>query len=337
VKTFSIVEPTPTIEPVENLKAISGYNRIKLTWDKVDDADTYFIKRSDKKWTRDLHKLCDTYPDTYGTWAKTSKHPVWENYINVKMYKKYTYSVYAVKYVKDPVTGADKTVKSKVKKIKKKQCVNKLRIKVKIKSGTTLHSYNKKGKTYRIHSGQTIITDGYGGGKYYFKHNGAGFRIMNVRTYGEKGLYDKKKDYTEAEAEYFINDKDLKFARPSKTQKPYFIWASLYTQHVYIFHKDGNKWELVKDWDCSSGNPAAPSPTGNCSIGKRIEWRHHTHYWNCFSTLNALHGIKPVKYAGYNWVKYLGQMKSNGCIRNKTENAGWIWNHCSKGTKVLVR
>ena len=337
----------PSVPRVTGLKALEGYKEIKLKWNKVEDADTYLIMRNDKKkskgWPRDLSKI-GAYKVRDGELKPAVKnHPYWENNVKgtVKMYKKYTYNVYAarfVQYANDKSTTyseSTKMVKSSAKTIKNRKCVCKLRIRCTIKNGTTLTSTNGK-KHFKLRNGMKIMTDGYGGGKYSFYKKGAHFRFLNVRAKNRKAYYDRSHDYSEAAAEYFINNKDLKFARPSNTSKKYLIWASLYTQQVHVFQKNGSRWEQVKAWDCSSGSASAPSPTGYCSIGKRIQWRHHIQYWNCFSTLNALHGIKPVRYAGYNWVRYLGQIKSNGCIRNENENAEWIWDHCPKGTKVLV-
>ncbi len=344
-KAFQI--KAPALNAVTGLKALAGYKEIKLKWKKVDGADTYLIMRKDKKkakgWPRNLCKI-SAYKTSDGVLKPSvAESPFWENNVKgtVKMYKKYTYTVYAGRYVlyandsKSTYSESSKLIKSKGVTLKNKKCVAKLRIRCTVKSGTTLKSTNGK-KHFKLKKGMKIMTDGYGAGKYSFTKKGARFRMLNVRAKNRKAYYDKKHDYSEEEAEYFINNKNLTFARPSKTNKQYLIWASLYTQQVHVFTKDDGRWEQIDAWDCSSGSASAPSPTGNCSIGKRIKWRHHIEYWNCFSTLNALHGIKPVKYAGYNWVRYLGKIKSNGCIRNRNENAEWIWNHCPKGTKVLV-
>ena len=349
---FRIVDELPALSSVKHLDAMAGCESITLTWDPVEGADTYLIWRTDQKWgskaqgyywPRDLKSLPSSRGDK---WDKIAKHPKWANHNKgtVDIYKKYTYKVYAARYVEGATQAGKGQVKigkqvyevSQVKTIKKK-CVSKLRITVRVHSGTTLTSRDGKNKHLTVHSGDKIVTDGYGAGCYYFTKKDARFRIMNERVSASNADYLKDYDYTKKEAEYFINNGDyLKYARPKSTSKKYFIWVSTYTQHVYAFKKSGGKWELIRDWHCSSGDKNTPSPNGNKELWKKIRYRHSTDYWNCFSTLNALHGIKPASVAGYDWTRYLGQIKSGGCVRNLDKNAGWIYKNVPTGTKILV-
>ena len=349
---FRIVDKLPDLGKIKNLEAMSGFESVTLTWDPVEGADTYLVMRTDQKWgskkqgaywPRDLYSL-KSYKKK---WDKISKHPMWENCNKgtVKIYKKYTYKVYAAKYVDgvtEPGPGQVKIGKqvyqvSKARTIKHK-CVSKLRITCKVTAGTTLYARDGSHKSLTIHSGDKIVTDGYGAGCYYFTKKNARFRMNNARCYATDADYlrSKNSDYTKKEAEYFINHERLKYARPKSTSKNYFIWVSTYTQHVYAFKKSGNKWKCIRHWDCSSGDKNTPSPNGNKELWKKIRYRHSTDYWNCFSTLNALHGIKPASVAGYDWTRYLGQIKSGGCVRNRDENAGWIYHNVPTGTKIMV-
>ena len=125
-------------------------------------------------------------------------------------------------------------------------------------------------------------------------------------------------------AEYFVNAT----GRTSRTR--YLIWVSTYTQHLYIFQGTKGNWKLIKDWECSTGAPWSPTPTG--IFGKEIEG-HESHdgripYWCNFQTANSIHGHR----SSYTF----GSPQSNGCVRNYNENAKWIYYNCDIGTAVVV-
>lgn len=292
-----------TLPKVKKLKAYAGYKQIKLKWKKVKGATSYVIQRKvkgGKKWSQVGTSNTSTYID------------------KVEMYKTYTYRVYAV----------NGTAKSKPAKISKK-CVSKMRIFI------TFRSSRSYGKGVKVKAGQRVMSDKYGGGKYYFKaENGKYYSVPRYGVRNQKADYVKineKNDnnYSKAEATFFINEY-LKSAK-IKSNKKYLIWVSSYNQHVYIFKKSKGKWVATKhNWECSMGKASTPSPTGNKTLHKKIGHRHGISYWNCFSSLNALHGV----HSG--WGAYLGRLASHGCIRNQTKNAKWIYYNCPKGTKVIV-
>ena len=291
-----------SLPAVKKLKAYAGYKQIKLKWAKVKGAETYIIQRKVKG----------------GSWEQvgTSKTKVFID--DVEMYTKYYYRVYAVNGV----------AKSKPAKISKK-CVSRMRIYI------TFRSTKRYGKGVKVKAGERVMSDRYGGGKYYFKaDNGKYYSVARFAVRNQKADYVKtnKKDnnnYSKAEATFFINQY-LDKAK-IKSNKKYLIWVSSYNQHVYVFKKSKGKWVATKhNWECSMGKASTPSPTGNKVLHQKIAHRHGISYWNCFSSLNALHGV----HSG--WGSLLGRLASHGCIRNKTENAKWIYYNCSKGTKVIV-
>ena len=117
------------------------------------------------------------------------------------------------------------------------------------------------------------------------------------------------------------------------SSKSRLIWVSGYCQHVYIFTGSTGNWTCEKDWKISTGKASTPSPTGKKSISKKIKYRHGIKYWSCYSSLNALHGVKR------DWGKRLGSIQSSGCIRNpnsSSNGAQWIYYNCQKGTRVYV-
>lgn len=293
---------------VAGLKAISGFKSVKLTWDASKGATYYIVERA----------------KSGGKFAKIGKKVTKTTFEDkkAKMYTKYTYRVTAV-------NAGGKSAPTKLST----KCVRKMRIYITTKVNKHLKAHDGSGKTCTIKAGTRLATDGFGGGCFYFTRKGATFRISGIATRNEKAQWlrpnkSRDNDYTEEDANYFINKYVKK--KHIKSSKKYLIWVSTYTQHLYVFKKSKGQWKLNRDWDVSTGKATSPSPTGNKSIHKKIGSRHGLPCWNCFSSMNALHGCFA------SWEHLLGNPASGGCIRNKNKNARWIYNNCPKGTKVIV-
>ena len=338
------------VDPIGGVKVTPGYGRVKITWAKKKGSTTKRSFKCDDGVIRDGTLTTSYEYESYrwedGQWVgkktaakgnpiKTPKteRVTWVNYIKVKMYTVYTYKIVVRKtatFTPDDGTAVQTKTVTAGKKING-QCVRKMRIKIKARSTRNLKSHDGKGKRARIKAGTVLWSDKYGGGNYYFRYNGGLFRLMRGNAKALKAEYRTSGDYSVETAEYFING----YVKKNKVaNKKYLLWVSSYHQRLYAFKKvntkSGKKWKCVKNWNVSMGMKSTPSPTGKKKIGKRIRSRHGISYWNCYSSLNALHGVHN------GWGKKLGRLASHGCIRNSTKNAKWIWNHCPKGTTVLV-
>lgn len=287
--------------PVSNIKVYPGYYKVKVTWKAVPGATGYKVER---------------YENGRWKYKKTVNTNSWVNYRNVKMYKVYKYRITAMN---GSLASAPRTIKG--------QCVRKMRIYIKTRSSRTLYSHDRKHKKARIKAGKKLMSDEYRGGAYYFKYKGARYRIMNVNASATKADYAKKNDYTPAQAEFFIND----YVKKNKVaKKKYLLWVSSYHQRMYVFQKKGKMWSCIKNWNVSMGKKSSPSPTGNRKIQRKVRKRHGCPYWSTFSTWNSLHGVRE------NWDKFLGTVRSEGCIRNPDKGAKWIYYNCPKGTSVVI-
>ena len=290
------------IGKVETLKVASvTQSQVKLKWSKVNGAQYYIIQRS----VAGKFKFKQVGVVTGNTFTDKT----------VSMYTKYAYRVRAAKKV------GNKVVKSDPAKIRK-LCVSKMRIYVTFKQ-------TKKYNNGTIKKGTRIMTDGFGGGYYLFTYKGKRHSVARIATSGQNAYYLDDRNFSKKEANLFINS--YVKANKIRSSKKYLIWVSSYTQHLYVFKKVNGKWKATgRNWEVSMGKASTPSPTGNKKIQKKVSSRHGIPYWNCFSGWNALHGIS----AGMG--SYIGRLASHGCIRNNVPNAGWIYNHCKNGTKVIV-
>ena len=330
---FKIVKPT--IKPVKNVKALAGYNAIKLTWKASPDADYYYIERRVGKkvvWNRVTDK-------------KETKSCSWENSKNINKNKTYNYRVYAIKDSGDKKHDGSISLKKR----KGKDFMSKAAVSNKVKTARSMYiKVTMKQTVGALKSGKTYKATGYGSGQYKIKKNGRTYSIARIRVKNQKAYYQKNGEYSYAAVNFFMNGgtswakgKEFSFlkSRGFSTSRTYFVWVNTYNQHVYIMKKDGSKWKTVDDWKCSMGTAKTPSPTGQRTI---IKFRaHHPGHgapnWNFITWSNylqhgtALHGLES------GWAPKLGTLASHGCIRNPTEKAGELHSRYSgNGMKVII-
>lgn len=185
----------------------------------------------------------------------------------------------------------------------------------------TSHDGRKVRKTFK--AGQKVTAHGYGSGKYQFYYNGNLFHAKNLRVKNANALYTKSFNYSNKDAEAFIKST----GKTSPT--PWLIWVSEYTQHVYIFKRVQGTWKVYDSWEIASGKASTPSPKGfSKKINKKIKSRHGLGPWSCYSSMNAFHGKRK------NWK--VGKPASNGCVRNPTDKARWIYKNIPLRTKVII-
>ena len=191
------------------------------------------------------------------------------------------------------------------------------------KKGKTLKSHGGANVRVKFKKGQTVVADGFGGGKYKFWYNGSYFYVSYSRVKNCTADYERDFNYDAFTAENFVN----RSGQGSKTG--YLIWVSTYTQHLYIFTGHRGHWKLYKDWECSTGKAASPTPTG---FGKSLKSRMKKHsgikWWWKFQSMNSIHG-KRKSYK-------IGKPASHGCVRNYDDNAKWMYDTFGKGTGLIV-
>ena len=345
-KTTYEVYYTPTApKKVTGFKLHPSYKSIIITWNDIPGADEYRLYRSKDNKNFSLYRTIKDGSDKAKKFTDTNAKGTKGDFSEARTYY---YKLAAVnkslgeEYVSAKTDSLGNT------------CVRPMYEKVTFKSSASLTSHDGKSKTRTFKGGQTIIAQGFGGGKYKFWYKGNYFYASYVRVHnctpkfqknednivGKAGHYTGKwakqdyaadgsksyngiKYYDKTSAEAFVN----RYGKSSKTK--YLIWVSTYQQHLYIFKGSKGKWKLYKDWECSTGAAKSPTPTG---FDKAIQdkWRNHSgiDYWSPFQHTNSIHGQRSYYV--------FGKPQSNGCVRNFDQNAKWLYYNCAIGTGLIV-
>ena len=345
--TEYVINYTPTApKKVTEFKLHPSYKSIILTWNDVPGAEEYRIYRSKDNKNFSRIKTITDKSDKSKKFIDTNAKGTTGDF---KLARKYYYKIAAVNVVGEKSYISEKTASLG------NTCIRPMYEQVTFKSSAQLTSHDGKSKTRTFHGGQTIIAQGFGGGKYKFWYKGNYFYASYVRVKNCKAKYQKNEDGTVGKAYHYTGKwakqdyaqdgsdsyKGIKYydklsaenfvnKSKEKSKTKYLIWVSTYQQHLYVFKGSKGKWKLVKDWECSTGAAKSPTPTG---FGKKIHEQRYfysqIHYWSMFQHANSIHGTKNSKYR-------FGRPMSNGCVRNFDENAKWLYKKCDVGTGVII-
>ncbi len=348
------------IAAVSKIDACAGYGSVSLYWSPVSDADKYIVcygatkdradidnkvayrievtnnlKYTAKTWTYQIMGLTKVV----APWDKAKKQKAFKLRIkNPGKGKNFYFRGYAVK------KENGKQYISTDSAIDNASRVEYIKYKFTLKTIKKLKSHDGKNKSYTFRKGQTLTASGFGGGKYkfYYKINGKEyyFYCNAISAKGASAIYNKTMDYSRTEAENYVNEKGFK--SPTK----YLIWASLYTQHTYIFSGSKGKWTCIRDFDVGSGTAREASPSGETKEliagpgtekkpGKKYSRKGHgrRYYWNPYSSWNSFHSVKMSKDGEP--LQTLGYPASKGCIRCPLADAKYIFS-LPRHSKVVV-
>lgn len=292
---------------VKNFRALATYNGVNLKWKKVKNATGYTIKwKSGKKSgkikissgkrVKYLHKL----PEALRT--KTIKYTIVANR------KGYGSSKEAAK-----AEG---------------EAIRTMHISLYFNTTRTLTSHDKAQKTVVFPKGTRVDSQGYEGGRYVFRYKGHTFYVKRWSASGQKySQLDTDKTYTDEEAESFVNRRGLKSATDT------LIWVNTYTQKLYLFKGSKGKWKLHKGpWDVCTGKSTTPTSTGLTRVRSKSRGCYEpfpqTPWW-CVCAEFSIHGKAPYYPA-------MGQPASNGCVRNWSKNAYWMYCNVPVNTAVFI-
>lgn len=128
---------------------------------------------------------------------------------------------------------------------------------------------------------------------------------------------------------------------------PYRIEVSIDAQTVSVYAlNDEERYELVKTFTCSTGLHNS-TPRGIYLNGHPVNRWHYFEKFNCwaqysFVVVNDIM-FHSVIYSSNNErslrsgsLYALGNPASHGCIRLKVEDAKWLFEHCKRGTSVII-
>ena len=327
-----VVSATDGVAPVtvQNVKAYSAYKGVALEWAPVEGATSYEVYKNGKRVKKGLTLL--------------KNHA----YDNKKMMSCYVRTKKeggkADKYQVVAVNSFGESAKSKAVK---KNSVTPMLIGVTFRGTCTLRAHDGSGARHTFRSGQRVKAHSFKFGQYIFRYGGHIYhanysRLWNFTSYTNK-YYGSSREYSDKEAEYFVNTANV------DSDTKYLIWASLYTQRLYVFKgKSGNAgrghWRLAKTtkwngengtarkgykWQISSGRATSPSPASLWfATQRRRRSKDGVNYLTYYHSQTSLHGT--VGNQG------LDDLRSGGCIRMADKYSGLIYYNMPLLTRLSI-
>lgn len=131
---------------------------------------------------------------------------------------------------------------------------------------------------------------------------------------------------------------------------PYYLKVSLDEQRVYAFERGENgEYTQIREMKCSTGIRDGSTPRGvYVDTWPQERWHYFKKFfcWAQYTFVIYLQGdilFHSVLYSHksensltrsslYN----LGRRASHGCVRLSVEDAKWVYEHCAKGTPVII-
>jgi lipoprotein-anchoring transpeptidase ErfK/SrfK len=122
----------------------------------------------------------------------------------------------------------------------------------------------------------------------------------------------------------------------------YLVYVNLSAQKTYVFKGKKNDWSLLKNYSCSTGIKGSETPSGIYTVKEKGDWFYSTDYkegakyWVQFDGNYLFHSL-PYNETKAKITDYtLGKAASHGCVRLKVEDAKWIYDNITRGSKVII-
>lgn len=128
---------------------------------------------------------------------------------------------------------------------------------------------------------------------------------------------------------------------------PYRVEVSIDRQKVYVYESDeSGEYTLTQTFTCSTGL-ANSTPRGIFLDGCPCNVWHHFGKFDCWARYSyviegdimfhsVLYSEKNTDSLRENSLYALGQKASHGCVRLSVKGARWIFEHCRRGSVVII-
>lgn len=128
---------------------------------------------------------------------------------------------------------------------------------------------------------------------------------------------------------------------------PYRVEVSIDRQKVYVYESDeSGEYTLTQTFTCSTGL-ANSTPRGIFLDGCPCNVWHHFSKFDCWARYSyviegdimfhsVLYSEKNTDSLRENSLYALGQKASHGCVRLSVKSARWIFEHCRRGSVVII-
>lgn len=122
----------------------------------------------------------------------------------------------------------------------------------------------------------------------------------------------------------------------------YLMFVNTTLQRTYIYKGSKNKWELIKNYTCSTGIKGEETPKGSFTVKNKGTWFYSAKYsqggkyWVSFMDNYLFHSLPFDEDKTTIVDSTLGKPSSHGCIRLKVDEAKWIYDNIPIGSMVII-
>lgn len=140
---------------------------------------------------------------------------------------------------------------------------------------------------------------------------------------------------------------DAKAAKTSSSTG-YLLLCDRSTCYTAVYTGSKGNWKRVKFWQCCVGASVTPTPKGSYTVeGKEYVFHGEENSYSCYygvvfdSARELMFHSVGYKNNGSQKDKdiifsNLGSWASHGCVRLQIDNAKWLYDHLTTGTKVVI-
>lgn len=136
-------------------------------------------------------------------------------------------------------------------------------------------------------------------------------------------------------------------AEAVENRRPYRVEVDISRQRVLVFElQDDGTYEQTQEFICSTGLGNA-TPRGVFLDGFPVNYWHHFREFDCWAKYSfeiegniMFHSVlfdeDDESTLRMNSVYALGSKASHGCIRLRVQDAKWLFEHCKRGSLIIV-
>ncbi len=173
------------------------------------------------------------------------------------------------------------------------------------------------------------------GTAYYAKKTGV---LVTNKTFSYKGV----SYYADPSGVILLNGVATK-AQGYSSSSEYLLMVDLTNQKTFVFKGKKDDWKLTKEFTCSTGTSAHPTPEGEYNTTMRTRFFNSFGYrcWWATGFIGGEYLFHSSPYTMSDEPKVcadstMGVPSSHGCIRMRLEDALWIYNNIPIGTHLVI-
>ena len=175
------------------------------------------------------------------------------------------------------------------------------------------------------------------GGKDYYLDPTSGAMKTGYLSWGGK-LYHADSDGAMYEAPCYYPDM-LRYAQNIYSATRWLIQIDTHQNRFAVYYGSYGNWVPWHEWYCTTGAPGMWTPHGQFTAGmKGLYFGSGYRCWY-YTQISGEYLIHSILYNSDGYTVRdgrLGYHGSHGCVRLATENAKWVYNNISYGTKIYI-